>query len=591
MLRIFATTACAAALWLAAHGVAWAQAGDGPWPPYSPTFTKGVDFPWGPGGYLSLPKVLLTWVVFLAWVRSADWINQDAQRHKLRFRLWNTAVLFSFLPALLLVWVIPLLGISLLLLVLAYGVPLAVYVTQRNKGLVDADKVFTFEHVKWVLSQQLRRVGIKLAIERKEHEPAPVRLTPTAGATERDNSVYLLSARQSPGFHLAHVLLADAFARRASALMLDFTQEAVAVRHYVDGVWLDGEAHSRSDGDAALVSLKLIAGLKADERRARQQSRFEAFDEVRRAPFECKITSQGTKTGERVLVQFDDGAEHKMRLPDIGMRDKMQEQLKQLLTSQKGLFVVAAPPAGGLTALLTATLSSMDRFMRSFVAVEDAASADLHVENVPVTTFNAAAGETPDKVLPGVIRQYPDVIVVPDIINAETAAILCEEAADERLVVISVRAKEAAEALLRVLMLKAPPKRFSSAVLGVLAERLVRKLCEDCREPYKPSAKMLEQLHLPADKVDVFYRPPQNPDPKQPPCAKCQGLGYYGRTGIFELLVVDDTVRQTLLKEPKLESVRAAAVKAGMKTMQDEGLLLVVKGVTSLAELSRVLKE
>ena len=142
-------------------------------------------------------------------------------------------------------------------------------------------------------------------------------------------------------------------------------------------------------------------------------------------------------------------------------------------------------------------------------------------------------------------------------------------------------------------MLKVPAAEFAPAAAGVVNQRMIRKLCEKCKEAYAPTPELLKQLGLPADRVQALYRPPE-PVPGQqppPPCPDCLGLGYLGRTGIFELLVVNDAVRQALMKTPKLDMVRAAARKAGMRTLQEEGIVMVVKGVTSLPELMRVLKQ
>jgi type II secretory ATPase GspE/PulE/Tfp pilus assembly ATPase PilB-like protein len=140
-----------------------------------------------------------------------------------------------------------------------------------------------------------------------------------------------------------------------------------------------------------------------------------------------------------------------------------------------------------------------------------------------------------------------------------------------------------------VLLLKVPAKDFVNVVSGVACVRLVRKLCDACKEGYPAPAEILQQFGIPPGKVQTLFRPPTQADPKKP-CPECQGIGYKGRTGLFELLVVDDGVREVLMKSPKLDLVRAAARRGGMKTFQEEGLVLVVKGVTSLAELQRILK-
>jgi type II secretory ATPase GspE/PulE/Tfp pilus assembly ATPase PilB-like protein len=150
-------------------------------------------------------------------------------------------------------------------------------------------------------------------------------------------------------------------------------------------------------------------------------------------------------------------------------------------------------------------------------------------------------------------------------------------------------AREAAEALLRLLALKLPAKQFASVVTGVLYQRLIRKLCPDCKVGYTPPPDVLKKLGIPPGKVQQLYRPPK-PEEIEKPCQTCQGIGYVGRTGIFELLVVNDQMREILVKQPSLELLKKAARADGQRSLQEEAILLVAKGVTSLQELQRVLK-
>ena len=166
---------------------------------------------------------------------------------------------------------------------------------------------------------------------------------------------------------------------------------------------------------------------------------------------------------------------------------------------------------------------------------------------------------------------------------------LCEQAADGTLILGSIPAKDSVEALLRVLVMKVPPALFAPVVNAGLHVRLIRKLCEDCREAYTPSPALLQKLGIPAGKIEHLYRKTQ--DPEAPICGTCDGIGYYGRTGLFELLVVDDSVRQVLTSgKPQLDVLRKAARKAGMQTEMEHGILLVAQGVTSVEELQRALK-
>ncbi|MGC3967507.1 MAG: ATPase, T2SS/T4P/T4SS family [Pirellulales bacterium] len=558
---------------------------------YPEQFT-GKNFSYGPGYYLSVPKIIFSVLLLLLWIRSCDWVNEDGQRHKHPYLKWNTIVVLPFAAAFAAQWFIPWYwAAGLPLMLVAYVVPLFAYVSFRNKKAPEDDLVFNGTHVRRVLAEQLGKLGIKIDSKPKTGPVSPVVLTARNAPTPPEKQQREIAARATPGFQPACGILHRSFETQATGIMLDYTAEAVAVKFMVDGLWLDGEPLNRQIGDAALTTLKTICGLKPEDRRTRQQGSFTAFDEFTKHTALCKFTSQGTKTGERVLIQFEDAQVHKRRISDIGLRQKQQEDLQELMNRKKGLIVIAAPPGGGLTSLSTACLAAVDRYTRSAMAIEDKQNPDIVVENVPVTFYDSLDQETPMSKLPGVIRQFPDVVIVPDMVNAEAANLLCEEATEEeKLIVTFARAKEAAEALLvPAVQTKVPLKTYAKAISGVVVQRLVRKLCDNCKEAYPPVPAILQKLGIPADKVPAFYRPPTQP--RQEVCSNCGGRGYKGQIALFELLIVDDLVRNTMLKEPKVDSLRLAARKSGMKTMEEEGLLQVVKGTTAVQELARVLKE
>ena len=318
-----------------------------------------------------------------------------------------------------------------------------------------------------------------------------------------------------------------------------------------------------------LAVFKGIAALKVDDRRSRQTGSFGVV--AAKEKLICKITTQGTKTGERALLQIEQAKIAFKSLDELGMRPKTQEQIEALF-SQSGLVVFSSLPGGGLTTTMDVVLSNTDRYVRNFVVVEDAKKKDRDIENIHSTTYSAAEGETPAAVLPKLIRTYPDVIIVREVPDLSTLEILCEQAGENRLVITSVRAKDASEALLRLMMLKIPPADFAAAVTAVVNVRLIRRLCEKCKEGYPPPAEVLKQLGLPAGRIEALYRPPTQPiDPKHPDvvCEDCLGVGYIGRTALFEVLIVDDSIREVLTTAPKLENLRSrrpqvqAALAAG----------------------------
>jgi type II secretory ATPase GspE/PulE/Tfp pilus assembly ATPase PilB-like protein len=559
----------------------------GEWPPFPMPGPHQIER--GPGFYFSIVKVLLLLGLFWLWMKTTDWVSRDCQRNDLSYALWNPLVFFPFFCSLFLFgFSIPIFPVGFGLCVLAYAAPSIAYVIVRNKNMEMHERVMTPGHIRHLIAEMLGKIGIKITSQGKAaHEKgAPVTMVARGAANDQLNQANLIAARQTKGYLQAKDLIASAVDHRAEKIMMDFTAEAAHCRFLVDGVWHDSEQREREESDGILTVFKRISALKPEDRRSRQQGRFGA--EYGGRKIECSVVSQGTKTGERVLVTFARKDVAFTSLEDLGMRDKMVEKFKELMLNPNGILVFSAVPAGGLSTTMYLSLKSTDRLLRDFVVVEDEADPLREVENVDPMRYKAAAGETPDQQLDRVFRKQPDVIIVPQLPNAETVIKLCEGAEENHLMFVTVRAKEAVEALLRILLLKVPASKFAPVVIGVLNQRLVRKLCEACKEEYQPPPDLLKKLGIPAGRVEKLYRHPENPEKE---CKVCSGIGYIGRTGIFELLVVENTIREALIKTPKLETLRLVARKAGHRSLQEEGLAKVVQGITSLAELMRALKE
>ncbi len=569
-----------------------AQTADSNWPAYQlhPQGNDSHQIERGPGRYLSTGKIVFCWLLLAAWVATTDWVSRDCQTVGQNHVLWNPVLCGSFALAYLLVWMIPVFVLGVILLLLGYFGPLVTYVVLRNQAVQPHQRVFTPDHLRHVLAERLGRVGIKVAAEKQASydQGAPVEFKPRGGASEQENQANLILARQSPGFVSAKELVADLIGRRGEAAVLDYSSSNVAVQYQIDGVMHAVESLERETGDPLLAVFKKLAALNPDERQAKQAGQILA--EYQGQTHALRILSQGTQTGERVILRPIPQAVQFKTLEALGMRPKLREALLEQLNSPGGIVLFCSLPGGGLTSTVDAALLNADRLVRGFVAVEDLARREHELENVEVTTYHAAAGESPATVLPKLIRAYPDVFVVRDLVNAETVDILCDQATSEqRMVVATVRAKEAVEALLRVLMMKTPAKKFAPAVKAVVNQRLIRRLCPDCKIGYQPTPEVLKKLGLPAGKVAALYREPK-PEEIEKPCLKCQGVGYLGRTSIFEVLLVNDQIRQALVQKPELPTLRAAAKAAGAHTLQGEGILLVAKGETSIVELMRVLK-
>ena len=540
------------------------------------------------GGFVSILKLLAILVIFLVWVYVADWINRDCVFAKMPHVAWNMIVVFPMLIVLFLALVIPVFLVGLVLIVFALMIPLIVYTVQRNAKVHSDDRVMTPAHVAAVLSgkKNKRSGGADIVTDKGP----PVGLIPMGAEQDLLNKSNLLAAKLSPGFVVVREVLYDAIKRHADKIILDYTPEMVSVRLEIDGVWHDAGNRDRETADPMLVVLKKISNLQIDDRRSRQKGNFGTA--YRGGKQTWNFGSQGTKTGERAVLQLRTENGKPRVLEDLGMRPKLVEELRGLLNMPSGMLLFSAIPGGGLSTTLAASLFAADRFIRHFVTFEEQSHSKIEIDNIEVNTYRKVDGQSAVEDLLRLVRTEPDAVVIPNLNDRQIIEVLCQQATRQgRLIMGTICAKEAVESLLCILALKVPVEQFAPAIRAVVNQRLIRKLCNACKEAYNPPLDLVQKLGLPTHRVDTFYREPQNRTEEDDICNKCGGIGYLGRTAIFEFLIVDDLIREALTKQPKIEVLRRVARQGGNRSLQEEGIVLVARGITSLSELQRVLKQ
>lgn len=410
----------------------------------------------------------------------------------------------------------------------------------------------------------------------------------------------LIACRGIEQYPAMVMLTVQAIGARADQILMDFSQKGVAIRFRVDGMWEAMPPMDRATGDGALVIFKRLAGLNPQDRRNRQKGKFGA--KFKGNDWIVEIASQGTANGERVLAAIDTKKSVLNTLSDLGMREKMQVQLRSLLNSDDAMFLFTGSPSHGLPTSWRVGLESADRFVRDFHAIEEATADEPELINITKHKYDASAGETPMTVLKRLLLKQPDALVLPDLGTDEVAELMCSEVAEEhRYLITRMGANTAVEGLFKLLgKHKASAKPLLNICCGVLNQRLVRRLCTECRVPFQPSPQLLQKLGIPAGRVQKLYQPFIPPPPEQRVdengkpieieiCTKCNGRGYFGRAAIFELLTVDDEIRKAILSKPDPAHVTAVAKQRGFLTFQEEGVLAVATGMTSLQELQRVL--
>ena len=562
------------------------------WPDASGSFSRGLGYYYNPF------KIGLVIVLFWSWIKSTEWATSDCFNIRWNHRIWNPILVGTFFFALVLLFLLPWFALAFLLLLIAWVAPLATYILMRNKRVEEHERVLTRAHIRHLIAQRGKLFGVKVKEKKELPQDAgpPVSLMPSGGPNEGANQAALLLARQSPGFVTVKELIAEAVSQRADGIQLESSAVQVVVQHRIDGFLQSAPTvRERVSGSNALAALFILAGLNGKDRRTPLSGRFSA--DYKGVKYDCHFQSQPLPSGDKVFVQVLDKTLAFNKLEELGLRAKLEEQLIAAYNQEGGLVVLSALPGNGLTTTIDVLLKTRDRYMREHAAVEEKSRREREIENVQATVYDESKKETPATVLPKLLRTYPNVIVVRDVPDLDTLKILCEQKAAERMAVTSVRAKDCIEAIFKLLMLKIPQKEFAASLTAVVNQRLLRKLCDKCRSPYTPSPELLKQLGLPEGRVSTMYnvtvyKPPlAGQKSKVKPCEQCGGVGFFGRTALFEVLIVDDGVREAIIKTPKPELVKAAARKAGMRTLQEEGILLAARGVTSIQELQRVLKQ
>ncbi len=570
--------ACIAFVVALLPGVVPAVAQD--WGPFSAPANHGIDR--GPGGYLNWYKLVAIAAVYLIWVVLADRVNRDSlkfgQRTGLTASIWNPLVCGLFVAGLLAVLLIPVFFAGFPVYALCALLPPAIYgMLRRGKVPKDARPGELFE-------------------EKIDRRAGPMTLIASGDSNEQAQS-NLIRARQSAMYEGTVQLLLQSIRKRTEQILIDYTREAATAREQIDGMWHPLPTMDRLTGDGILLVLKSLANLDPADRRSMQRGQFSA--KIARTKYSFDLQTQGNPTGERVLLKQIADTSKKYDLAGIGLSGEMADRLSDAL-HKPGLIIISSPFGQGLSTTWQTVLTGADRFTRDWVSVLDHDDIETERENIEVARFDSRKGETPVRLLRQLILKQPGVFVVPNPMNAETMDLLLGQVESEkRLVVTQARANTAGEALLRVMSLAGNRKAFARSVTMILCQRLIRCLCDTCKQPVQINPQAIVQMGGNPAESTVVYRHYQLPPPEarigpdgQPvemePCQTCAGIGFLGRTAVFEQVIVDDEIRKVLLSDPKIEPVSRIIRQRGNLRLEEQAWRMVLAGRTSLQEVQRI---
>jgi general secretion pathway protein E len=383
-------------------------------------------------------------------------------------------------------------------------------------------------------------------------------------------------ANQPPVIRFVNLLIREAHEARASDIHLEATREGLRARLRIDGVLTELPSPPRSIQAAVVSRVKLLAELDIAERRLPQDGRIRVRLEDRE--LDLRIATVPTLYGESVVLRLLDRGSDDTSLEELGMSAEVLADFRRVATKAHGIVLSTGPTGSGKTTTLYSALGLRNPAAEKMITVED--PVEYHLGGVTQVPVHTKAGVTFAAALRSILRQDPDVVMVGEMRDAETAGIAVQAAMTGHLVFSTLHTNDAIAAVARLIDLKVEPYMVAATVEAVLAQRLVRRICGDCRERYRPDPSVVALLaEHPIGEVTLE---------RGAGCGGCRQTGYRGRTGIFELFVVTDAVRQLFAHGADLVALRSLAESQGMVSLRQDGWRKAQAGLTTVEEVLRV---
>jgi len=381
----------------------------------------------------------------------------------------------------------------------------------------------------------------------------------------------------APIIRYVNAIIFKASSERASDVHIEPYEDKLKVRFRVDGVLYDVASEDKAFQAAIISRVKIMAGLNIAEKRLPQDGRIGL--KIAGKEVDIRVSTVPTQFGERIVMRLLDKTGAVLDINQLGVEKRNLDTLLKLLAKPNGIILVTGPTGSGKTTTLYACLTNINKPDLNILTVEDPIEYQLdgigQMQVNPKIDFTFASG------LRAILRQDPDVVMVGEIRDTETAEIAIQASLTGHLVLSTLHTNDSAGAVSRLLDMGVEPFLVSSSLLAVLAQRLVRKLCPDCRVPYEISDAELKELSL--NPAEVTNR--QAFKAGATSCPRCQGTGYSGRLGIHELLIIDDDVRNQILQQVDSNTIKNSAIKRGFASLRADGGRKVLAGLTSVEEV------
>ena len=395
------------------------------------------------------------------------------------------------------------------------------------------------------------------------------------GRDENPDVIDIEKASSAPIVKYVNTVLAQAIQARASDIHFEPFETEFKIRYRVDGALYEMSPPPRSLAAAVTSRIKVMSSLNIAERRVPQDGRIQTTMAGR--PVDLRVSTLPTQFGESVVLRVLDRSTVKLELENLGMPKTIYEYICAVIEKPNGIFIVTGPTGSGKTTTLYAALNRINTTDSKLLTAEE--PVEYEIEGIQQVPINEAIGLSFARVLRAFLRQDPDRIMVGETRDLETAQIAIQASLTGHLVFTTLHTNDAPSAVARMIDMGVEPFLISSSLEGILAQRLVRKICTHCRTPYEPSEAVLRQIGLSVHEVgdkNFYYGTG---------CEHCNNTGYRGRKGIYELLDVTEPIRELITSRAPSVVIRQKAIELGMSTLRADGLRSIFEGETTIEEV------
>jgi len=406
------------------------------------------------------------------------------------------------------------------------------------------------------------------------HEEDADRILSEIGDTED----LLENTSDAPVVKLVNLMLSQAVKARASDIHIEHSHHKLKIRYRVDGILYDMLSPPKHIQSALISRIKIMASMNIAEKRLPQDGRIEI--RIADKNVDIRVSTIPVAFGERVVLRLLDKTKVLLKATDLGMPEGSLDRFDELIRTPHGIILVTGPTGSGKTTTLYAALSTINKTDINIITIED--PIEYQIDNIGQIQANSKIGLTFAKGLRSIVRQDPDVILVGEIRDLETAEIAIQSALTGHLVFSTLHTNDSASAVTRLIDMGIEPFLVTSSVTAIIAQRLVRVICENCRESYIPDPETLQNIGISPEMLrgkEVYCGRG---------CSACLNTGFKGRTGIFEIMVLDEKIKNLILKTPDSNAIKRLAIKQGMSTLRQDGARKLLEGVTTVEEVFRV---